>query len=94
MGHASHVAEQSALENHNCMEAKCSPDTSDNFGKGLDLHGALSSAAPAGHEGWGGAGVRVGLLLFGAVLNPRSPSAWLVRTWVVDTVWTDDACYN
>ena len=29
---ASHVAEQNALENHNCMEAKCSPDTSDNFG--------------------------------------------------------------
>ena len=54
-------------------------------GKGLDLYGALSSAAPAGHEGWGGAGVRVRLLPFGAVLNPRSPSAWLVRTWVVDT---------
>ena len=63
-------------------------------GKGLDLHGALSSAAPVGHEGWGGAGVRVRLLPFGAVLNPRSSSAWLVRTWVVDTVWTDDACYN
>ena len=29
---ASHVADQSALENHNCMEAKCSPDISDNFG--------------------------------------------------------------
>ena len=63
-------------------------------GKGLDLYGALSSAAPAGHEGLGGAGVRVRLLPFGAVLNPRPSSAWLVRTWVVDTAWTDDACNN
>ena len=62
--------------------------------KGLDLHGALSSAAPAGHEGLGGAGVRVRLLPFGAVLIPRPSSAWLVRTWVVDTAWTDDACNN
>ena len=70
-------------------------------GKGLDLHGALSSAAPAGHEGWrsrpwglGWCWGEGGLVTLGAVLNPRSPSAWLVRTWVVDTVWTDDACYN
>ena len=44
-------------------------------GKGLDLHRALTSAAPASHEGWGGTGVRVRLLPFGAVLNPRSPSS-------------------